>query len=1446
MSQIMQHGNTDTEYQLNPPFLSSHFISSVTGKGTDSIFNTQSCTLRTTTTSSTTVTTNAISTPSGILDFPCTSKILLTEPTCSEPHFLKECCDQQPISKNKICNPENAPKAKATEEAPSRSSGTLYPKSNVTLGSISNPVSIKPPGTLSTASLHQVQRSLEKHNQMARSVPRTSSTDSTDSSVSAENQAGFVQEIATSPEIQNLIAAAGSAEAVISYLLKEKKSQAAQNSQLWRLVDKQRAMILGLNKDLERTLKEKERYRRKVKETVAIMSTPLDSSLPDNSSEPQISATEQPAPPNSGNIASVINPELGEQREHPELDMTKELNLDDSGRQALPLPELLAEQPTNSATVNNTHDLKHQPTQDSSIKSEVSNPPSTPNLIWRRSPSLKIKVPSLKRSKESLKDKKELRRFTLPSHNVPSVLLNMKKFDLPNPEALVTPTLRAYARSDEDVISTQRGRRKTREEDERDRTILTRGSSETRNPCITASTLILLPAKSTELKSPYHRTTISPSTPASKPTLLSLNDTRNTIETKNSDYHSPALSPRTPGLPSSPRPLRNDLKTPPIRSPDPSSTNSASTSSSPWSHKSSILLDVDPFSHEDLGIESVSKLNILSPLPSASSANSLLESHLQGLPLKSPKPLVINKILLKNNSEKENDVTQLPDSASPLQDGIYRGLVSDEFPDLLLPPNALPLIDVKVASSRLKSSRASMMFPKNSEDEPVFTLALFARSNKRELWRVEKDLSSLILLDNNLKQTTPITVKVPEKSLFSGCAPAKLDARRSALNNYMEKILESQLTITSALEICRYLSSNALEAYAEDIAPKLRNEKFQGSLPDSKDTTRPIKSGYLTKRGKNFGGWKSRYFELGGPVLKYYESPGGPHLGAIKLQQAQIGKQSQPTDKTSQTGGNGDGSDRQYRHAFLILEPKRKDSSTLVRHVLCAESDIERDQWVDALCQYINYKDPEKKPSISTPPAEQSNSNSSRNSNEPKVKKKAQPQKKQVQQDLSEESLRGVSYEDTKVGQRPLLGQKNSSTSASSSKSGNDRDTPTPTLNPISAAQAQPSKAIPTSKSVQTMQDFTARVNQQINATSAIDEKIKQKKKSFFGFGTKTAKVTMDMTEPSIAENNTNMSEKIYEQSEPVRSTFGAPLAVAVRYNRSSDAKVVLPAVVYRCIEYLNEENASNEEGIFRLSGSNVVIRQLRERFNIEGDVDLVNDDQYYDVHAVASLLKLYLRELPTTILTTEYHLDFLAVTDLPDINQKVDALNKLVKKLPKENRALLQYLASFLIKIINNSDVNKMTVRNVGIVFSPTLNIPASVFALLLQQYIGIFNEQPSHQSRQFDKSTPADIVTLNGAGYGYSQASPSRPSPSVLKTPRQIASMNGNIPLPAYYKTNVEPTRVNIQSNRVGSQPSSPAPVSGTFGKAKKRESSMFSMNMVSLSQRRTSMSLIDGQPV
>lgn len=125
---------------------------------------------------------------------------------------------------------------------------------------------------------------------------------------------------------------------------------------------------------------------------------------------------------------------------------------------------------------------------------------------------------------------------------------------------------------------------------------------------------------------------------------------------------------------------------------------------------------------------------------------------------------------------------------------------------------------------------------------------------------------------------------------------------------------------------------------------------------------------------------------------------------------------------------------------------------------------------------------------------------------------------------------------------------------------------------------------------------------------------------------------------------------------------FGIPLREAVDITREMGMGINVPSVVYRCIEYLEHKDAATEEGIYRLSGSNSAIRMLKDRFNtgnprlwrftdpIDGDFDLVNSKDYHDVHAVAGLLKLYLRELPSTVLTRERHVDFLHIVGIEPI----------------------------------------------------------------------------------------------------------------------------------------------------------------------------------------------------
>jgi RalA-binding protein 1 len=70
-----------------------------------------------------------------------------------------------------------------------------------------------------------------------------------------------------------------------------------------------------------------------------------------------------------------------------------------------------------------------------------------------------------------------------------------------------------------------------------------------------------------------------------------------------------------------------------------------------------------------------------------------------------------------------------------------------------------------------------------------------------------------------------------------------------------------------------------------------------------------------------------------------------------------------------------------------------------------------------------------------------------------------------------------------------------------------------------------------------------------------------------------------------------------------------APRAVfGVNLDESLDVAEIanLPAVVFRCIQYLESKKADQEEGIYRLSGSSAVIKSLKDRFNAGESVSLL------------------------------------------------------------------------------------------------------------------------------------------------------------------------------------------------------------------------------------------------
>lgn len=1370
--------------------------------------------------------------------------------------------NSKPRSERLLHNQQNTPLTS------NRSAGTID-RLNGPPRSAFDPVAFSKPHSKSHSKSHlspsksqrtpMVDSAVQRLPDMTRGPPRTSSIDS-----AISNMSTLQDSPGASSDIANLVQAAGSPEAVIQYLLKEKQSSAAQNSQLWRLVDKQRAMILGLNKDLERALRDKDRYRKKLKEGLAQVSNGSFSGskqmvLPDNMSEisgPDYQRTDS----RQSNVEVLAS--AREDNPHSPIDVALApypiTPPGNSSAQPSPLPRNMVEaestmpEPSRHAFEGFDadavtpgeefgHELKDLGKVEQALPYNASLPPSRslPVDPPRKSPNPTGQTPTVSVTTATPQIDQE-KTFVSPTRKAPPAPLNLKSPTISshlhqseegNGEEESDSDYDDILEVDEIPAGTERGRRKTREEDERQRELAAQrdagiqtakkspkagGSKST--PKQTLSKFYMPASPRTVTILPPGDSFQSSPTDAAAGSLAGMLSASLDSGVTHQEF---TLAPKSPGLPASPRP-----KDRPILSPLPVSRNkrdsqSTNISSPPMSPRSLAMLGsaMPPLSprapRQPIPLPPGTPMSLVSP-----SAPTFLQ-------LACPKPLTIAKKPVVTAEPKSNDNTP-----SPTDDAIFKGFVTEEYPGLLLPPNALPLIEVKVASSRLKPSRASMISPEKLDEDPVFTLAVFARADAMELWRVEKDSMSLAQLDQQLKQSPYFTAKTPERALFSGHAPAKIDARSIALDRYFEEILNSQMDMPMAMELCRYLSTGTMKPRGMD-----RTHSDSPFIPATATGPggRPTKNGYLTKRGKNFGGWKARFFVLDGPTLKYYESPGGPHLGAIKLQNAQIGKQQQqppPPENQSPARGGTEDTDNQYRHAFLILEPKRKDSSSLVRHVLCAESDVERDQWVEALLAYVDFKDEEeghKENSAQKEYAPNRSGNGSQGSNHREQSNGVQAKKKvngpgRTRAAEAEDALRGVSYETTVAGEVPKRSRSRTTGTPSPPTHGNERD-------PM--AQNQGPKQISGPKNAQIIQDSGSWGNKPSHL-APIDERKQQRKRSFFGFGT-----TKPRASSEVVDTNTSLTQMSYDLHGPIRPAFGAPLSEAVKYSHPVGVNIELPAVIYRCIEYLDAKNAQNEEGIFRLSGSNVVIKQLRERFQTEGDVNLVTDETYYDIHAVASLLKLFLRELPSTILTRELHIEFLAVTELRDVQEKIQALNALVHRLPRVNEALLRYLSGFLINIINHADINKMTVRNVGIVFSPTLNIPAPVFALFLQQYDSIFGAPVQESSVEVTVTAPASTSEDVRSPRRQKIQDWSTPTRDQQPYPQSQQQYGGSGPTQQpryaghYDQTGLAPMPQTMGGPEYGARgPTIAGPAyeqfAGSPNKSKRRESSMFTMGV------------------
>jgi len=119
---------------------------------------------------------------------------------------------------------------------------------------------------------------------------------------------------------------------------------------------------------------------------------------------------------------------------------------------------------------------------------------------------------------------------------------------------------------------------------------------------------------------------------------------------------------------------------------------------------------------------------------------------------------------------------------------------------------------------------------------------------------------------------------------------------------------------------------------------------------------------------------------------------------------------------------------------------------------------------------------------------------------------------------------------------------------------------------------------------------------------------------------------------------------------------------------------------------------------------------------NAEGDINLFDEEDLYDINIIGSMFKSWLRELPTEIFPKAIQ------AKIADECAGAQAVPQLLKdelsKLPPWNYYLLFAITCHLSLLTAYAEKNKMTYGNLCICFQPALRVDAFCFQFLVQDW--------------------------------------------------------------------------------------------------------------------------------
>ncbi|NXQ12784.1 TAGAP protein, partial [Peucedramus taeniatus] len=168
---------------------------------------------------------------------------------------------------------------------------------------------------------------------------------------------------------------------------------------------------------------------------------------------------------------------------------------------------------------------------------------------------------------------------------------------------------------------------------------------------------------------------------------------------------------------------------------------------------------------------------------------------------------------------------------------------------------------------------------------------------------------------------------------------------------------------------------------------------------------------------------------------------------------------------------------------------------------------------------------------------------------------------------------------------------------------------------------------------------------------------------------------------------------------------FGHPLALICGEDDT------LPQPVQDLLAILYMKGPSTE-GIFRKTANEKARKELKEDLNKGRNVDLKSKS----VHLLAVVLKDFLRNIPSKLLSADLYEKWMQALEKPSKQEKIEELKEVADKLPRPNLVLLKLLLSLLHHISQNAETNRMDSSNLAICIGPNMLSPGADSALPLE----------------------------------------------------------------------------------------------------------------------------------